>query len=106
MKKNFIILTIIVYVLCCSYILFSLNGTDSVYTNNDIYGKVIVNNCYLKKTPTQINDTSNLYFLLEESYFVKVIAEENDFYYVQYLDLTGYIEKSAINLGAAVSEEE
>lgn len=98
LKKNLIIFGLIFYVLCCSFLLYSLNDTTLTNADNSLYGQVITNNVYLKKSPSKLNDNFNTYFLLEESYFVKVLSEENDFYYVEYLDIKGYIDKSAINL--------
>lgn len=98
MKKPIIILTLIFYCLCCSFLLYSINLTKETNANEVLYGQIVRNNSCLKRTPIKINDFSNSYFLLEESYFVKILNEESDFYYVEYLDLKGYIEKSAINL--------
>ena len=98
MKKNLIIFGLILYVLCCSFLLYSNNLTTTTSSDNFLYGQIITNNAYLKKSPTKPNDILNTYFLLEESYFVKVLSEEKDYYFVEYLDINGYIDKSAINL--------
>ena len=97
MKKKFIIISLVFYVLLTSFMLYSTDFSVKANATSSIYGKIIVNNCYLKKSPTKL-DTLNNYFLLEESYFVKVLSEENEFYYVEYLDLVGYVDKLAISL--------
>lgn len=98
MKRSLIIFTLVFYVIFASFLLFSSNFVIETNANSVFYGKVIVSNCCLKKTPTKLNCIENNYFLLEESYFVKVLNEENEFYYVEYLDLKGYVEKNAITL--------
>lgn len=66
-------------------------------SNNSYFGK-INSNCYFLKTPTNITNFSNVLFILEESYFVKVKSRVDDFYYCEYLNLTGYVSKENITL--------
>lgn len=59
------------------------------------YAQIISNDCYLFLSPNF--DESSKWFLLEESYFVKVKADENTlFYQVEYLDFVGYVPKNKI----------
>lgn len=98
MKKHLFVLSLIIYVLIGCYILYSYNPLTTVSANNLLYGKILTNNCMLLKTPNKIDDYTNSYFLLEQSYFVKVIEEYDNYYYVNYLDISGYVNKKDIEL--------
>lgn len=95
MKKHIIVGLLFAYVILTSFLVnsFLFKTTTTSVESTPVYAKII-DSCYLKKTPTKLNDFLNIYFVLEESYFVKILNEENDFYFVEYLDLTGYVEKS------------
>lgn len=68
-------------------------------SSSSLFGRVVTNNAMLLKTPTKVEDSLNCYFLLEETYFVIVLNEENnDFYYVSYQDVKGYVKKNDIQL--------
>lgn len=95
MKKHFIIFFVLVYVFISSYFLFNLNKTTNASSEEVLYGKILSSNCMFLKTPTK---TSEKYFLLEESYYVIILSEENDYFYVNYLDLNGYVNKENIML--------
>lgn len=103
MKKHFIVLCLIVYVIIGGYLLYnnSLKST-TISTQNDttiLYGKIITNNANLLKMSVEIEDPSTVYFLLEESYFVKILSKIDDnFYYVEYKDLKGYVKSQNIML--------
>ncbi len=98
MKKHLIILCLIIYVSISCYLLYNISLPLPVSNENNLYGRILTNTLLLK-TPTKIEDYSNSYFLLEESYFVNVINTENDnYYYVNYLNLTGYVKKNDIEL--------
>lgn len=101
MKKHLIVVFLLIYVVLGSIIIANFNMLKTTNTSIVQYGK-IVENSLLKKSPTKVSNLVNSYFILEKSYFVKILNEENDFYYVEYLDIKGYIEKSYINL---VNEE-
>ena len=98
MKRHFIVISIILYVIIGCFLIKSTQIVNASTENNNIYGKIITPNCHLLKSPTKLNNISNYYFLLEESYYVLVLNSENDYYYVKYKDLNGYVEKSKIQL--------
>ena len=99
MKKHLIVLTLIIYVTISCFLLSGFNSSSPANTTPALYGKVITNNAMLLKTPTKLEDYSNSYFLLEETYFVLVLNEQNeDFYYVKYQDINGYVKKNDIEL--------
>ena len=96
MKKHLIVLSILVYVLLSSFLVNSLNEnlllTTASTENSTLYAKV-EKDCYLLKTPTKILNYTNAYFILEESYFVVILNNLDNYYYVQYQDIKGYVEK-------------
>lgn len=105
MKKHTIILCLIIYVFIGCYLLnfFASSTAQSSSSNQNLYGKIITNNANLLKLSVKIEDPSTTYFLLEESYFVKILSKINEeFYYVEYKDLTGYVKSENIVL---VNEE-
>jgi len=68
-----------------------------VAQNNSCFARIKYNNVLLYKTPTQNNDYSNVYCLLEPTYFVEILKEENKlFFLVNYLDLTGFVQKNQV----------
>lgn len=99
MKKHLIVISSLIFVIISAFLL-SFLSQDSITTqveNKNLFGKIISNNANLLKTPTKLEDSTSTFFLLEESYFVKVINEINDdYYYVSYKDLTGYVKKDNI----------
>lgn len=71
----------------------------SVYateTNKTYYARVLFDQVYLYKTPTENNDYNNIYFELPKTYFVELISKENDFYQARYLDFVGYVKKESV----------
>ncbi len=61
------------------------------------FAVVNCNNAYLYRTPTTSENYINKFFLLEESYFVKVISQPNDeFFEVEYLNIKGYVKVDAL----------
>ena len=67
--------------------------TSAVTTSG--YAQVATNDCYLYHLPNF--DESGRWFLLEQSYFVKVLNDENNqFFKVKYLDFEGFVPKSKI----------
>ena len=100
MKKHFLVFGIILYVFISCCLLYNVSNISvETSSQNNLYGKIISNNAMLLKMPTKIEDYTNSYFLLEESYFVNIINQDvPDYYYVNYLNLTGYVKKNDIQL--------
>ena len=69
-------------------------------TTNKIewYGQILDQDVYLYQTPNNIIE-NNVYFILEPTYFVKLIENANSqFYKVEYLDISGYIKKNEVHV--------
>lgn len=68
-----------------------------VEAESDAYAQIVNVGCYLFKTPTDNTNFNNVYFMLENSYFVKLLSDYNDeFFKAQYLDVVGYVKKSQV----------
>ena len=93
MKKFFCIVIVFVFIIFGIKI---YNGSLSMPVFSyglNVYAQVTSNSCYLYKSPTNMEDFDNKYFLLEESYYVKLLEQANeDFFKVQYLDIMGYVK--------------
>ena len=103
MKKHLIILSFIAYVIISSIFLYTQSTplNSEVVAQNDEYqfAKIVAQNCPLLKLPTKITVFENVYFLLEESYYVKILDSSiDDFYYVEYIDIKGYVSKNNVVL--------
>ena len=99
MKKTLLI------ILCFVFIIGSLlliNFSQTKTTSADAvsgYAQVLYSNVYLYKYPTDVESYENRHFLLEPTYFVKVEDKANDFFYkVSYLNFTGYVKMSEVEL--------
>lgn len=61
------------------------------------YAQILHAGCYLFKTPVDNTNYANVYFMIENSYFVELLNEHNDeFYKAKYLDVIGYVKKSQV----------
>lgn len=70
------------------------NFQKSVATNTSVsgYAQVHFNNVYLYRYPSEEDTFDNKYFLLEPSYFVKLLEKTNDYFYkVEYKNIIGYV---------------
>lgn len=80
--------------------IFSFNNTlcvSATTSNTSYFARIITDECFLFKTPTNVVDSSNIFFELPKTYFVKLIdkADEN-FYKVEYSSFTGYVKKDSV----------
>lgn len=95
MKKFFVLLFIIV-----SFTAFLKSTVPYISVSvqaEPCYARVKYNNVLLYKNPKENNSFDNIFCLLEPTYFVKVIKDENQlFFKVEYLSLTGYALKSQL----------
>ena len=88
---------IIICSICLFFVFISIFTYKSALfaekNSSNGYAVICTNNAYLYRTPTLSENYINKYFLLEESYFVKVLSRPNDeFYQVEYLDIMGYVK--------------
>ncbi len=60
------------------------------------YARVMYDNVFLYKSPLNIDDYSNTFFILPRTYFVQLIDSENEFFKVKYLSTTGYVKKENV----------
>lgn len=82
-------------------LLFSLlfnNLTCVEASSNETYfARIMQDDVCLYKSPTNSNDTTNIFFTLPKTYFVELQNLINDeFYEVQYLGIKGYVKKDAV----------
>ena len=79
-------------------ILFFQSTDIPVYAikTETIYARVLFEQTYLYKTPTENNSIENIYFELPKTYFVEILNKENDFYFVRYSSFKGYVKKDTI----------
>lgn len=61
------------------------------------YAQILHTGCYLYKTPIDNTNYLNVFFMLENSYFVELLSDYNDeFYKAKYLDVVGYVKKNQV----------
>ena len=75
--------------------LISIGKYQSMMTSASLitgYAQVHFNNVYLYKYPSEEDTYENKYFMLEPSYFVKLLEKTNDYFYkVDYAGIIGYV---------------
>lgn len=105
--KKFISITIVVlFVLASLSTVFYEQKKQASAIGTSGFAQINYNNVYLYKSPTEDESLENKYFLLEESYFVKVTEDTNDFFYkVEYLNITGYVKKSNLSFVAEIPNQ-
>lgn len=95
MKRFFTIAVVFLFV---GISIFTVKTTQTKMASAEVftsgYAKVIGNDCYFMNEP---NENSRV-FLLEQSYFVKVVEVFDEVYFkVQYLEFEGYVQKSKVS---------
>jgi|LGOV01.1.fsa_nt_gb hypothetical protein len=92
--KSFLMFLIVFSMLSVGLVLSSPYFTAVSMPSTPTYARIKYNNALFYKTATLNSDNGNVYFLLEQSYFVELISDENtDFYKAKYLDLLGFVKK-------------
>ena len=62
-----------------------------------IYARIMQEDCFLYRSPIDVDDVSNIYFELPKTYFVELIdSPNNDFYEAKYMNTIGYIKKDSV----------
>lgn len=83
---------VVISCLCCL-----IQPIDYVSADSVAYAQILHPGCYLYKTPTDNTSYNNVYFMIENSYFVELLSDYNDdFYKAKYLDVVGYVKKSQV----------
>ncbi len=95
MKKFWIIVLVLLFVVLS---VVTIKGTQTRLVSSEPftsgYAKVLSNDCYFLNEP---NENSRV-FLLEQSYFVKVLeTQDNAYFKVQYLEFEGFVLKSKLS---------
>ena len=60
------------------------------------YARILFDQVYLYKSAIDDNSTSNIYFELPKSYFVKLTNKHGEFYEAVYQNITGYVKKDSV----------
>lgn len=103
MKKFVWIIVSSLFVLISLSVVFSEQHKTASTSLTSGFAKVVSNNAHIYKTPQINEELENKLFLLEKSYFVKVLEDTNDiFFKVEYLQTTGYVKKSNLNFVAEI----
>ncbi len=92
-------ISIIIFLILISSLFpfFIVENCVSVYASTIYYARIMTNNAYLYKSPLDIDDYSNVYFILPQTYFVELLDLSNsDFYKVNYSTFTGYVKKDCV----------
>ena len=84
-------------------ILFFQSTNISVYAYNDqtYYARILYDQVYLYKSPTDNTSIDNVYFELPKTYFVELINKQGNFYEARYLDFIGYVKKDSVQAVAS-----
>ena len=78
-------------------LLFQTNNIDvHAYEKPTYYARIMFEQVYFYKTPTENNSYENVYFELPKSYFVELTDICGDFYKATYLNITGYVKKDSV----------
>ena len=74
-----------------------LQPIKHVNAQNAAYAQIIQAGCYLYRTPLDNTNYTNVFFMLENSYFVELLSDYNaEFYKAKYIDTVGYVKKSQV----------
>ena len=98
MKKFLIITMSITFILVSIFVINSSIDAEQVSTNQTSgYAVIKDNNCYFYRTINSNSMFSDRFFLLEKSYFVKILENTNNNYYkAEYNGIIGYVQKKDI----------
>ena len=92
MKKYAIFM---IFMLFCS--IFTQSNIENIFAENIYYGRALSTGIYMYSSPQIINDKSNKIFEIPVTYFVQLLADENQlFYKAKYNDIIGYVIKNEI----------
>lgn len=98
MKKFLIIASAFAFILVSIFVISSSIDAEQVSTNQTSgYAIINDNNCYFYRTINANSMFSDRFFLLEKSYFVKILENaNNDYYKAEYNGIVGYVQKKDI----------
>ena len=88
-----------------SFSTFTYAETEYVASSPQ-YARVKSANVKLYKTATEVEDYSNYYFFIPETYFVELTGYENEkFFCARYLDVVGYVKISEVQCVAGLPQK-
>ena len=94
MKKFLIVFAVFLFIFVSIFTVKQTQTKVASTTATSGYAQIVTNDCYLLKNANQ----DSKYFLLEQSYFVKVTEDFDDvFFKVNYLEFDGFVEKSKVS---------
>lgn len=94
MKKIGIILTCFLFMFISIFVIRCSMTQEVGATNTNGYARVKENSCYFYRFTLDNPSINNKYFLLEKSYYVKVLENADDTYYkAEYNGINGYVKK-------------
>lgn len=95
MKRLFFVIFALLYVFLSIFLVKQTQSTKVSANATSGYAQVISNDCYLYSNPNF--DENSKIFLLEESYFVKITADESNlFFAAKYMEFDGFVPKNKI----------
>lgn len=105
MKKFGIIVSCFLFIFISIFVIRSTMTQEVGATNTSGYAFVKHNNCYFYKYTLDNPAVNNKYFLLEKSYYVKVLENADENYYkAEYNGISGYVKKTDIEFVEEVPE--
>lgn len=84
------------YLCLCLILIILLTPLDSINVSANTRYARVVQSTNLFRTPDDNNNISNIYCLAEETYFVEIISEHNEFFRVLYNNVTGYVKRNDV----------
>lgn len=68
-----------------------------VYAEEECYAQILAEHVYFYRQPINDESTSNIYFELPKTYFVKLLdISDNGYYLAEYRNITGYVKKDSV----------
>jgi len=104
MRKSLLIV-IILLTIQTIFLNFNINNNQVIYAQSQNCWARITN-AYTLLYKTTINNSSfnNVYCILENTYFVEILKEEDTHYFVNYNNLNGYVKKTDVTKVSATPE--
>lgn len=105
MKKIFIIIACFLFIFISIFVVQSSITSEVNANSTNGYAVVKNNNSYFYRYTLDNPAVNNKYFLLEKSYFVKVLENSDEiFYKAEYNGIKGYVKKSDVEIVEEIPE--
>ena len=84
-------------------IILSQYNIPYVYASDSpTFARIMKDNVCFYRSPTNIDESSNIYFDLPKTYFVELLDNANaDFYQARYMNIIGYVKKESVQAVAS-----